>query len=145
MPYTSTPTTSTQIALDADAMALAAKLIGSVAAAYQPTPRRVWLGSQPQPPAEVVDLAYVLTGAARVGLNRWTLKASPKPDPKVFEFQKGTGIRAVAVDLDHNDLARADALSDTISVPAATILSCAICTGLAMLAGDHAIHGPFEV
>lgn len=143
MAYTSSATSSQCIALDGAARTAAARLVPEVASRYIPPPRRAYLGTPP--PVEAVDHSYVLTGAATVGLNRWTLPASPPVKPESFEPQKGELVELVEVHFTHGDLARAEALSNRIMVPVEMILSCAVCTGLAMLAGDATIRGPFEV
>ncbi len=143
MAYTSAASESRLVALDEGARALVTHLLPHISAGYTPPPRRPYRGEQP-PPAEVVDEAYVLTGALRIGLNRWTLPGSEIPRPELFFTKQGNGVALAPVDVAHDDVSRAELLSDHLAVPVEHILSCAVCTGLAMLAGDHKVHGPFE-
>ncbi len=142
MAHTSSPTTTMGIALDERAREMVPQLVPIVSAGYMPPPRQAYQGAPP--PREVVDEAYVLTGALRVGLNCWTLPASPRPPVGTFVPQEGVLVVEVQVDVMDDDLARGQALADLIGVPPARVFSQALCTGLAMLIGDPAHRGPFE-
>jgi len=148
MAYTSSATDKLAITIDAAARTNLIRQIPAVKAAYKPPPRPAYVGGADWPGAEEVDEAYVLTGAARVGLNRWTLPGSSIPAAKLFEpvvGEKAKGVEQVVVDFLHDDLLRAEALAAHLEVKVEDVLSCAVCTGLAMAAGDHEIHGPFQV
>ncbi len=145
MAHTSSPTTARSVLLDEAARARATRLVTLVAARYQPQPRRPYLPGETPPAPEVVDAAYVLTGAIQVGLNRWCLPSSKRPAPELFLPRQALGVEAQDVDVLLTDDARAEALSDVLHVPVLAILSCAAATGLAMLSGVHDIAGPFEV
>lgn len=143
MAYTSSPTSPVGLALDGVAKTRAQVLIPAVLAGYSVQPRPAWSGQQP--PLESVDLAYVLTGAVRIGLNRFTLPGVQPPTPEWFEPRAGKDVSTARVEVLDEDILRAEALSDQLIVPLPEILSAAVCTGLAMMAGDPELAGPFEV
>ena len=91
-----------------------------------------------------VTAAYVLTGAVSVGLNRWTLRFADVPKAAVFAPRAGQGIEIISVAVLEPDLARASKLADTLDVQLELVLSGAVCSGLAVLAGDDCTEGPFE-
>lgn len=144
MPHTSTPTERHVLLFDELARGRAAQLLQRIKANYAPPPRAPYVG-KPAAAPEVVDLAYVLTGAVQVGLNRWTLPASQVPPAELFTAKVGVGVLPDEVDVMVEDIDRASKLAAHLHVDVLLILSCALCTGIAMLAGDGDVRGPFEV
>ena len=144
MAHTSTPTERRVLLADERARGRAAQLLPRIQAGYVPTPRPAYIGA-PSAAPEVVDLAYVATGAVQVGLNRWTLPASQVPPAELFQPKAGTDVLPEEVDVMVEDIDRAEKLAAHLGADVLLILSCALCTGLAMLAGDGEVRGPFEV
>lgn len=93
----------------------------------------------------MVDLDYVFRGAVCVGLNRWTLPRPTQQPPGAFAPTKPDGAVTYYVHVQARDDERARELAAVCDVPLPLVFSIAVCTGLAMMAGDPAIRGPFEV
>jgi hypothetical protein len=140
MPYTSSPTLTTPVRLDALARARCAQLVPIVAEGYA---AQGGTGG-PKGCKEVVDEAYVLTGAVRVGLNRWTLSENDIPDAEELFWRPSPGVEYREVDVEVEDLARATGLSNLLKLELEQVLSAACATGLAMMLGVTEICGPFR-
>ncbi len=129
-----TPTTRVELALDAIARTRAEQLLPHVRLSYVATG-----GERP------INIRYVLTGAVHVGLNRWALRSGDLPVASTFTPKAGDDVLHVSVEVDDADLFAAEALAHRTGRLRNDVLSAAVCTGLAKLAGDRATHGPFEV
>lgn len=134
-------TTRLTVALDAVARGRAEAVLPKVRESYRQH-RRDTLGDRVADAGEP-DVAYVLHGAMGVGLNRWRLRPEDLPDPETFHPRPGDRVELVAVDVSDTDLADACLLASELSVEVAAVLSAALATGLAKLAGDIATCGPF--
>jgi hypothetical protein len=89
------------------------------------------------------DEDYVYSGAVRIGLNRL---AAPNRDYVAADYVAtvGAGVSLVTIAVEDDDVARADVIAAAMGVTRARVVSAAVCTGLAMLAGvDARIVGPF--
>jgi hypothetical protein len=141
MPRESHRTLTASVALDVMATMRALALIPEVQEAYHRYEDRTY-GSRG--PSDVTS-AYVLTGAATVGLNRWTLQFANLPTAAVFAPKPGQSVELASVAVLETDLARALKLAETLDVSLELILSAAVCSGLAVLSGLDVTEGPFEV
>ncbi len=87
------------------------------------------------------DIAYVYTGAARVGLNRL---ASTKRTYTASNYAVQTGVVTyVTVDAEDDDDARAQVIATALGIAKARVLSKAVCTGISLLGGHDEEAGPF--
>ncbi len=115
---------STSFYLDSVALAAAATLLPTV-----------------QEVVPAADLAYVYTGAARVGLNRL---ASPKRTYTASDYALQTGVVSyTTVAAEDDDDARAQVIATALGIAKARVLSKAVCTGLSLLGGHDEEAGPF--
>jgi hypothetical protein len=87
------------------------------------------------------DLAYVYTGAARVGLNRL---ASAKRTYTAADYAAQAGATStVTLAAEDDDDARAQTIATALGVPKARVLGKAVCTGITLLGGHDQETGPF--
>lgn len=87
--------------------------------------------------------AYVYDAALHMGLNRLTYPYEVFPST-VYDLKTGSGIVGQSVNYTTADETRINALATLYSVPSARVVSAAVCTGLAQLAGTVALAGPFQ-
>ena len=137
--------TTYDLSVDATSEALSTSLIPSVQAAYD---------AGPGYPSLTVDQAYVLSNAVRVGLHyglppQFIQPAYPRGAPSNLPtVPKLTptvnGVAALAVVVPDVDVAYANAIIAAIGGAALVdVLGCALCTGLAALAGNPVHVGPW--
>lgn len=87
------------------------------------------------------DIAYVYTGAARVGLNRL---ASAKRTYVAADYAAQAGATStITLAAEDDDDARAVAIATALGVAKARVLGKAVCTGLTLLGGHDQETGPF--
>ena len=141
MPRETYRTLTIAVALDAVARLSSTALLRDIQEAYHHHEEHVYGARGPSD----VTTGYVLMGAATVGLNRWTLRLADIPRARVFLPTRGVGIDAVPVPVLEADLARATRLAELLDVKLELVLSAAVCSGLAILSGQDATLGPFEV
>jgi hypothetical protein len=141
MPRETPRTLTVSVALDAVASVRALALVPDVQESYHRYEERTYGSRGPSD----VTTAYVLTGAATVGLNRWTLRFVDLPNAAIFVPKRGQNVEVVGVAIREPDLARALKLAQTLDVPLERVLSAAVCSGLAVLSGLDITEGPFEV
>lgn len=141
MPRETYRTLTVSVAIDAASHLRALALLPDVQQSYHLYEERTYRSRGPSD----VTVAYVLTGAVTVGLNRWTLRFVDLPKPSTFQPKRGFAVERVDVAVMENDLARAQKLADTLDVKVELVLSAAICSGLAVLSGVDATEGPYEV
>lgn len=86
-------------------------------------------------------IAYVYTGAARVGLNRL---ASDKRTYTAANYSLQTGVvTAITLAAEDDDDARAQTIATALGITKARVLSKATCTGISLLGGHDLEAGPF--
>lgn len=139
MPYTSTPTTTVAIALDATAQSRCSLQVPIVSEHYAPQALET-----PPVDEEIVDEAYVYTAAVRIGLNRWTLRPIDTPLAADLGWKPGSGVTSLDVEVCDDDLSRGTALAAELGLVLADVIGCACATGLAMMTGSLTIEGPFS-
>lgn len=141
MPRENPRTLLVSLALDATASMRALGLVPQVQASYHRYEKQTYGSVGPSD----VTTTYVLTGAATVGLNRWTLRIADLPKAVTFAPRQGQVVQLATMAILETDLARATKLADALDVKLELILSAAVCSGLAVLAGTDVNEGPFEV
>ncbi len=141
MPREVTRTLSIAVTMDAVASMRALSLVPQVQDSYHRYEEKTYGSRGPSD----VTTAYVLTGAATVGLNRWTLRFVDLPKAARFAPKRGQALEVVSIAVLEADLARAAKLAETLDVRIELVLSAAVCSGLAVLSGLDVDEGPFEV
>jgi hypothetical protein len=141
MPREVPRTLTAAVAVDAIASMRALSLVPQVQESYHRHEEKTYGSRGPSD----VTTAYVLTGAATVGLNRWTLRFADVPKAATFAPKRGQAVTLVSVALLETDLARGSKLAETLDVKLELVLSAAVCSGLAVLSGLDVNEGPFEV
>lgn len=140
MPRETYSTARKRIAMDDLAQTRAIAAVEPVQKSYSAYEFKVY-GANDSPP---VDAAYVRTHAITVGLNRWGRAGVGPHAPTIstFALQDGSGVAAIEVDVLDTDVARAQRRADALSIDVDIVLSAALCTGVAVLAGDKRANVP---
>ena len=141
MPREAPRTLTVSLAVDAVASMRALALVPEIQASYHRFEEQTYGARGPSD----VTSAYVLTGAATIGLNRWTLRFADLPKAGVFVPRSGQAVTTVSLAVLEADLTRAFKLAETLDVKLELVLSAAVCSGLAVLSGMDVTEGPFEV